>query len=486
MKGVSDLLILLPVLLSVAAAIAAFKMKDDKQRHKLTAAAVIANSVIAVATALSRPGACVTVMNISDRLSLSFAVDEISVFFIVLVSLIWCFVQFHAFGYMVHEGKEAQFFGFFLLLYASLIMLAMAANAVTMYMCFELMTLCSMPLVLHNGTVVSRSAAFKYLGYSTLGAALALMGFFLLYNGCASMDFVPGGVQLTGDRDLLLTAAFLTSVGFGCKAGMVPLQMWLTEAHPVAPSPASAVLSGLITKGGVIAIIRSVFYLFGAEFIQGTWVQSAVLVLSVITIFMGSMLALREKLLKKRLAYSTISNVSYVIFGLFTFTAAGFTGALLQVVFHALAKDVLFLAAGSVIFATGYTKVDELKGVGRRMPVTMWCFAVAALSLIGIPPAGGFAAKWYLAIGALENGAVLNTVGVVVLMVSALLTAFYLLPIVADAFFPGKDFVPEERIMEVPAKMLVPLIVFCVLIIVLGILPSGMSGCFDALAGKLI
>ena len=201
---------------------------------------------------------------------------------------------------------------------------------------------------------------------------------------------------------------------------------------------------------------------------------------------MGSMLALREKLLKKRLAYSTISNVSYVIFGLFTFTAAGFTGALLQVVFHALAKDVLFLAAGSVIFATGYTKVDELKGVGRRMPVTMWCFAVAALSLIGIPPAGGFAAKWYLAIGALENGAMLNTVGVVVLMVSALLTAFYLLPIVADAFFPGKDFVPEERIMEVPAKMLVPLIVFCVLIIVLGILPSGMSGCFDALAGKLI
>ena len=308
-------------------------------------------------------------------------------------------------------------------------------------------------------------------------------------QGTLSRLGVEAGVApliLSGDRDLLLTAAFLTSVGFGCKAGMVPLQMWLTEAHPVAPSPASAVLSGLITKGGVIAIIRSVFYLFGAEFIQGTWVQSAVLVLSVITIFMGSMLALREKLLKKRLAYSTISNVSYVIFGLFTFTAAGFTGALLQVVFHALAKDVLFLAAGSVIFATGYTKVDELKGVGRRMPVTMWCFAVAALSLIGIPPAGGFAAKWYLAIGALENGAMLNTVGVVVLMVSALLTAFYLLPIVADAFFPGKDFVPEERIMEVPAKMLVPLIVFCVLIIVLGILPSGMSGCFDALAGKLI
>ena len=486
MKGVSDLLIILSILLPIAGAIAAFKMKDDKQRHKLTAAAVILSSVLAVVTALTGIGSSVTIMNISERLSVTFAVDEISVFFIVLVSFIWCFVQFHAFGYMVHEGKEGQFFGFFLLTYAALVMLAMAANAVTMYMCFELMTLCSMPLVLHNGTEVSRSAALKYLGYSTLGAALALMGFFLLYNGCASMDFVPGGVQLTGDEGLLLTAAFLTVIGFGCKAGMVPLQMWLTEAHPVAPSPASAVLSGLITKGGVIAIIRSVFYLFGAEFIQGTWVQTAVLVLSVITVFTGSMLALREKLLKKRLAYSTISNVSYVLFGLFTFTAAGFAGALLQVVFHALAKDVLFLAAGSVIFATGYTKVDELKGVGRRMPVTMWCFAIAALSLIGIPPAGGFVAKWYLAVGALESGAVLNTVGVVVLMVSALLTAFYLLPIVADAFFPGKEFVSEERIKEVGANMLVPVVVFCVLIIVLGILPSGMSGWFAALAGKLM
>ena len=478
------MLMILSILLPLAGALAAFRMKDDAARHRVTAVFVIASALLAALTA-AFAGAEFTLLRISGSLSLRFAADGISLFFVLLVSFIWCFVQFHAFGYMVHEGKEAQFFGFFLLTYAALIALAFAKNAVTLYMCFELMTLCSMPLVLHNGTEVSRSAALKYLGYSTLGAALALLGFFLLSLGAASLEFTPGGVVLTGDRGRLLAAAFLIVLGFGAKAGLVPLQMWLTEAHPVAPSPASAVLSGLITKGGVLAIIRSVFFLFGAEYLRGTWVQTAILVLSIVTIFTGSMLALREKLLKKRLAYSTISNVSYVLFGLFTFTAAGFAGALMQVLFHALAKDVLFLCAGSVIFATGRTRVGELKGVGKRMPVTMWCFALAALSLIGIPPMGGYVAKWYLAEGALAGGSALGTVGVVVLMVSALLTAFYLLPIVADAFFPGRGF-PDEGVREVPRTMLVPVIVFSALALLLGFLPLDLAGSFAALAGGLL
>ena len=480
------MLMIISILLPMLGAIVAFRTGNDADRRRLTAAFVIASAVLAVAAAVTNGGEVFTLMHLSPSLALSFAADGLSLFFIVLVSFIWCFVQFHAFGYMPHEGGEARFFGFFLLTYAALIALALAANAVTMYMCFELMTLFSMPLVLHNGSEVSRDAAIKYLGYSTLGAALALMGFFILSLNAASLDFVPGGVELLGgDKGRLLVACFLIVLGFGAKAGLVPLQMWLTEAHPVAPSPASAVLSGLITKGGVIAIIRSVFYVFGVDFVKGSWVQTAILVLSVITIFFGSMLAYREKLLKKRLAYSTISNVSYVLFGLFTFSTLGFTGALLQVVFHALAKDVLFLCAGSVIFATHKTYVSQLTGIGRRMPVTMWCFAIAALSLIGIPPAGGFVAKWYLAIGALHNGTVLELVGVIVLMVSALLTAFYLLPIVAKAFFPGKDY-PVEEPCEVEKKMLVPVIVFSALVILLGIVPGGINSFVAALAGSLM
>lgn len=467
-------------------AIELFIIKEDKKRRAVTAVLVILSAVVAVVAALKSKGEVFTLMQLNDTLALRFSADALSVFFIVLVSLIWCFVQFHAFGYMPHEGGENRFFGFFVLTYGALIALALAANAVTMYMCFELMTLFSMPLVLHNGSEVSRDASMKYLGYSTLGAALALMGFFLFSISCsASLDFVPGGVELVGHSSMLSVSCFLIVLGFGAKAGLVPLQMWLTEAHPVAPSPASAVLSGLITKGGVIAIIRCVFYLFGADFVRGSWVQTAVLTLSIVTIFTGSMLAYREKLLKKRLAYSTISNVSYVLFGLFTFTSLGFTGALLQLVFHALAKDVLFLAAGSIIFATHKTYVSDLTGIGRRMPVTLWCFAIAALSLIGIPPAGGFVTKWYLAIGALQSGSVLELVGVIVLMISALLTAFYLLPIVSKAFFPGKDY-PAEEPCEVETNMLVPVIAFSALVIILGIAPGGINSFIAALAGTLM
>ena len=478
------MLMMLAIVLPVLGAVLVFREKNVRQVHRLTAVIVFISAAVSLcAVWFSRE--VFSLLRMSDMLALRFQADDLSRFFVTLVSLIWCLVQFHAFGYMKHEGEESRFFGFFLLTYASLVALAMAKNAVTLYMCFEFMTLCSMPLVLHNGSGKSREAAFKYLGYSTLGALLALMGFFLLAAAGNTLEFVPGGAALKGEPKMLLVAAFLAVLGFGAKAGLVPLQMWLTEAHPVAPSPASAVLSGLITKGGVIAILRTVFWIVGAETLRGTWVQSTVLVLSVITVFMGSMLALGENLLKKRLAYSTISNVSYVLFGLFSFTELGFTGALLQVTAHALAKDTLFLCAGSVIFASGHTLVSELKGIGKRMPATLWCFTLAALSLIGIPPMGGFVAKWYLALGALSVGKTINIVGVVMLMISALLTAFYLLPIVADAFFPGKDYITEER-CEVSRTMLIPVIVLAALTALAGMFPSALISFFSALAGSLM
>ena len=483
-RRVETVLILLAMALPVAGACLAFRMEDVGKLHRLTAAIMLIGSVVSLCAAFMSRGAF-TLLRMSDSVALVFEADTLSAIFITLVTVIWFTVQFHAFGYMKHEGEESRFFGFYLLTYAALTAVATAKNVPTLYMSFELMTLASMPLVLHSREKKSRDAALKYLGYSTLGALLALTGFFIAVSAGSDLTFVPGGASLAGDHTLLLAAAFLTSLGFGAKAGLVPLQMWLAEAHPVAPSPASAVLSGLITKGGVIAIIRSVFYLFGADLIRGTWVQTAMLSLTVVTIFMGSMLAFREKLLKKRLAYSTISNVSYVLFGLFTLTPLGFTGALMQVVSHAAAKTALFLCAGSLIFATGKTRVDDFAGIGKRMPVTMWGFAIGALSLIGIPPTGGFMAKWYLAIGALEGGDVLKTAGVVVLMVSALLTAFYLMPIVTRGFFPGRGFEAEEK-CEVAPVMLVPVIVLCALTLLAGMFPGGLVDLFSGLAGSLM
>ena len=226
-------------------------------------------------------------------------------------------------------------------------------------------------------------------------------------------------------------------LGFGTKAGMFPLHGWLPTAHPAAPAPASAVLSGIITKMGVLGVIRTVFYCVGADALRGTWVQTAWMILALITVFMGSMLALREDLFKKRLAYSSVSQVSYVLFGLSTLTAAGFEGALLHVLFHSAIKITLFMTAGAVICKTGLTRVSGLQGLGRRMPLVFVLFTVVSLGLIGIPPTGGFISKWFIASGAMALPSAFAYIGPAVLLLSAILTAAYLLPVSIRGFLPG-------------------------------------------------
>lgn len=470
----------IPVLILIVGGIVLLKTPDEKS--KLYADIFIFSSaLLCLASAVFTSNATVSVLTFGSDLHLQFSCDTLSRFFLGLVSVVFGFVQFYSPGYMDHEGHQSRFYAFYQFTFAALIGVGTAANAITYYMCFELMTLLSMPLVLHNGTEVSRTAAFKYLGYSTLGASLALLGLFIASNHMSSLVFVPGGVNIDSSSETLMTAAyFLVFIGFGCKAGLAPLQMWLTEAHPVAPSPASAVLSGIITKSGVLAIIRFTFYLFGTSLVSGSWAQSVLTVMALSTIFMGSMLASREGILKKRLAYSTISNVSYVLFGILTLNATAFHGALLQMTFHALAKDTLFLVAGGIILKTGYTNVSQLKGVGKRMPVSMWCFTIASLSLVGIPPLGGFVSKWYLCTGAIAGNYRVGIIATFVLMLSALLTAFYLLSICADAFFPGKEYSHLTK-CELNKRMLIPIVVFTLLLFILGVFPKPLLDLFTAL-----
>lgn len=372
--------------------------------------------------------------------------DSLSILFAFLICLIWFAVAFFGFEYMNHEGHRERFFGFYLMTLGALMGVCFAGNLVTLYLFYELMTLCSVPLVLHIGTKRAFEAAWKYLAFSVAGAAMGLLGLFFLQGYCTTDMFTPGGildpVLAMENRSMLLVIFLVMAVGFGCKAGMFPLHAWLPIAHPVAPAPASAVLSGLITKMGVLALIRVTYYMYGWKFLIGTWVQTTVLVLALITILMGSTLALREDTLKKRLAYSTVSQVSYVIFGLMLLNPAALEGALFQAVFHAIAKNALFMATGAIIYKTHLTQVSQMRGVGTVYSISMWCFTLSALSLVGIPPTGGFLSKWMLAQGALaeESLAPLTYIGIAVLMISALLTAGYLLPIVTRAFFPGNNF----------------------------------------------
>lgn len=414
---------------------------------------------------------------LTETLALELRIDGMGALFAGMATIVFLCAGFFSFAYMGHEEHEKRYYGFYLLVMGVLYALCFAGNLITYYLFFELLTLSSMSLVLHNQKHESVMAGLKYLFYSLCGAYMVLFGLYVVSRYSVTLKFAEGGVlapEAAGHTEILLLAAFLMILGFGVKAGMFPLHAWLPTAHPVAPAPASAVMSAVIVKAGVLGVLRVVYYIFGAAFLHGSWVQQAWLALSLITVFMGSMLAYREDGLKKRLAYSTVSQVSYCLFGMAVMNSDGLTGSLLQVLSHGFVKAALFLCAGAVIIQTGKTRVSELRGIGKEMPVMMWCYTIASMGLIGLPPTGGFMSKWYLAMGGLSCGyEIFSLLGPAVLLISALLTAGYLLPPAIVGFFPGDDYdykALEKR--EPPALMNVPILILTVLSVLLGIWPG--------------
>ena len=264
--------------------------KSLKKLHIYTAVTLFL-SVVATLYVAWMGERTLSLFTLLDDIPVYFHSDDISRLFAVIVGIVWLAVGFYSFEYMKHEGEEKRFFGFYLLLYGVLVGLCFSGNLVTMYVFYEMMTLVSMPMVLHNGSKEAIMAALKYLFYSMCGAYGGLFGIIFLYRYCDTLTFTAGGTlnpaAAQGHTGILLVAVFAMIVGFGAKAGMFPLHSWLPAAHPAAPSPASAVLSGIIVKFGVLAIIRTVYYIVGVEFIRGTWVQYAWMTLALLTVFMG-------------------------------------------------------------------------------------------------------------------------------------------------------------------------------------------------------
>lgn len=471
-------LLLAPVLLPLLGGLPVFKLNKRETRRRYMTALLVLELVLLLL--VQWQGEVFHVLSLAENVRIVLKADSMGRIFALLVAAIWLIVSVYADEYVTHERNRERFLGFYVLSLGSLIGICLAGNLVTLYLFYEMMTLLTVFLVIHSGTNKAIDAGIKYLGFSVCGAAMSLLGLFYLQGQLTTDLFTAGGAlaEVTAaNKPMLLFAMFLMLIGFGAKAGLMPLFAWLPTAHPVAPTPASAVLSGLITKMGVLAIIRVVYYQFGMDFLAGTWVQKVVLCLAIFTVFMGSMLAYKEKGLKKRLAYSTVSQVSYILFGLLLCNPDGFAGAMLQLVFHAFAKNGLFLAAGCIMFYVHRSKVDQLRGIGKLLPTTMGVFTICSFSLIGIPPTGGFVSKWFLAQGGLEFG-LLGVVGVAVLMVSALLTAGYLLPIITTAFFPGDDFDYDklnEYAFHSSWHMRVPMLILAVAVLILGVFPGALD-----------
>ena len=470
--------ILIPV---IAGTVISVVTLDDRVRKILYACTVIVTDLAAVLAAMN--GDLLRLGNMAEGVSIIFRTDTISRCFLAVALLLYTVVLFYSFEYMKMEERIPSFYAFYLISMGALIAECFAGNLVTLYLSFEFLTLTSMPLVLHERTKEAVAAGLKYLFYSVAGAMMGLLAIFFIYHFAAEPNlFVYGGfldqAKLAGAENILYAAVLAGIVGFGAKAGMYPLHGWLPAAHPIAPAPASALLSALIAKGGVLAVIRLIYFSVGADIVRGTWVQRAWMCLALLTILMGSTMAFREEILKKRLAYSTVSQISYIMLGLSLMTDEGLKGGLLHVLSHASAKSCLFLVAGVFIYKLRIRRTTELPGIGKTMPLTLACFTAASISLVGIPPMGGFTSKWAIAAAAMDSGTGLFAVlGPVVLLISALLTAGYLLPIMVDGYFTGgaTGYENEEK-AEPNALMLVPLFILCGCSLLVGLFGSIFAG----------
>ncbi|MEW5966113.1 MAG: proton-conducting transporter membrane subunit [Pseudomonadota bacterium] len=378
---------------------------------------------------------------------LVFKADALALLFVTLSSVLWFFTTLYAIGYLEGSPHRSRFFGFFSLCVTATVGIAMAGNLYTFFVFYELLTLATFPLVVHRGTPQAMKGGTVYLAYTLGGGALLLAGIVWLHGLAGAAEFTHGGYlsALGPEQASELKWAFLLLIaGVGVKAALVPLHGWLPQAM-VAPAPVSALLHAVaVVKAGAFGVVRIVYEVYGVEFAQSLDLLAPLAVAAAITILWGSLRALTQDDLKKRLAYSTVSQVSYITLGVALFGPVGTIGGLVHLVHQGIMKITLFFCAGNYAETLGVHKVSEMDGAGRRMPVTTLAFSVAAFGMMGAPPLAGYVSKWYLGEGALEAG---MPWAQAVLMASSLLNAAYFLPILYRAWFrPAPANWPEEHI----------------------------------------
>ncbi len=437
-------------------------------------------------------------------LTVKFKLDLMGSVFAGLASFLWPFATLYAFEYMKGESRKGAFFAWYTMTYGVTMGIALAGNLVTLYLFYEMLTLVTFPLVLYPMTREAVRASRKYLYFSIGGAAFAFLGlvFVLGFSATGNTEFMAGGVlnpvPAWENRQVLLFIYVLAFFGFGVKAALLPCHGWLPRAT-VAPTPVTALLHAVaVVKSGAFAILRFTYFSYGADFLRGSWAQFVVMAAALATIVFGSTMAVREVHWKRRLAYSTISNLSYILFGASMMSPPGLAAALSHLVAHAFMKICSFFCAGAVMHQTGKTYVYELDGLAKRMPVTFGCLTVASLSLMGIPLFAGFVSKWNLGLAAFacaQDAGWLPCAGVAVILYSALMTGIYMLTVLVRAYFPKTAAGEAGSDKPLPAKddvscdpgwmMLVPLVTFAAVILVIGLHSAPLMGLLTAIGGEM-
>ncbi|HSW10703.1 MAG TPA: proton-conducting transporter membrane subunit [Bacillota bacterium] len=467
---VPAIIVLLPIIGAIACYLVGLRWPAVRDWLSVVTAGATAALSFTLFPAIQEGAVIVGSVPILMPLGLTFRLDALGFLLTSLTAVIWLLATLYSLTYMKGEHGVNRYYAFLLVTLSGAAGTFMAGDLFSFFLFFELMSLPAAVLVIHEETPAAVQAALKYLFMTVAGS---LMFFFSMVA-----TFEMAGSVALGGRGLIPEAspiAFLTFAGFvialGMKAGMVPLHMWLPDAHPVAPSPASALLSGIMIKTGAYGLLRVMYEVFGLEFLQATGWNNVVLVLSVVTILLGSAVAVTQYDLKRRLAYSSIGQMGCILLGMGLMSERALTGDVFYFFADAVAKSCLFLCAGVILKTTGKRDIRQFAGLGQRLPVTMVCFTLAALTLMGIPPLNGFVSKWQLSVGAFDAGMPGYALA---LLASSMLNAVYYLPIVMTAFFDhpapagvavgaaplaGGEERARPRQPEASATMLVPMLI---------------------------
>jgi len=438
-------------------------------------------SVMILAPGVLSGGAyALDLITIYPGISVSFYLDPLGLVFAGTASFLWILASVYCIGYMrgLNEHAQTRFYVCYAVSVGAAMGAAFSGNLFTLYLFYEIVSIFTYPLVMHHQDKEGYEGARKYIIYLMFTSkAMLLPAMAIIYVLTGTLDFnmsgISGGIfPAEADRMMVIIAYLLCLFGFA-KAGIMPLHNWLPDAM-VAPTPVSALLHAVVVvKVGVFSICRVMLSLFGIDLLDVTGMGMFTAYVVSFTIVTASIIALTQTNLKARLAYSTVSQLSYIVLGVAMLTPHAITGGLLHIANHAFAKITLFFCAGCIFVASGKKDISEMGGLGWRMPVTMAAFALASLSMIGVPPVSGFVSKWYLALGAMDIG---NMILLAVLLISSLLNAGYFVPVVVKSFF-GKPLPTDTDVSSLERQplvllMVVPLLITGIISVMIGIWPD--------------
>ncbi|RLB26876.1 MAG: monovalent cation/H+ antiporter subunit D family protein [Deltaproteobacteria bacterium] len=429
-----------------------------------------------------------TIIKLTPGVALQFRVDQFGLFFGVLASALWIATSVYSIGYVrgLNEHAQTRYFFNFALCLSATMGIAFAGNLLTLFIFYEILTVATYPLVAHKETEDAIMGGRKYLAYTLTAGVVILFAIIFIYTLTGTLDFKAGGFLLGhGSSATLIFLFAILILGFGVKAALMPLHEWLPTAM-IAPTPVSALLHAVaVVKAGVFGCLRIILYVFGPVLLHQLDLWIILAYFAAFTVVVSGLYALAQDNLKRRLAFSTINNLSIIVMGAALLTPSAITGSIFHMGSHGFMKITLFFVAGAIYVKTHKENISELDGIGRQMPLTMGAFAIGAMGIAGTPPICGFISKWYLAMGSLEAKEV---VFLFVLLISALLDVAYFFPIIYNSFFKAPKEAVNPHLDEASMKMVVPLVITAIISLILGIFPNAFFHFFNiaSMAAEMI